>query len=96
MRDDNGRNTIIFVVVTAIFLIAYQALVLGPQAERRKAALQAQREAAASTAVTPLLSSAHPETCRSPVACASAAGVSSAPNGAIAPSSHAASAATVP
>jgi YidC/Oxa1 family membrane protein insertase len=53
MRDDNGRNTIIFVVVTAIFLIAYQALVLGPQAERRKAALQAQREASASASVTP-------------------------------------------
>ncbi|WP_125255228.1 membrane protein insertase YidC [Brevundimonas fluminis] len=53
MRDDNGRNTIIFVVVTAIFLIGYQMLVLGPQAERRKAAQQAQREASAAAAVTP-------------------------------------------
>jgi YidC/Oxa1 family membrane protein insertase len=53
MKDDNGRNTIIFVVVTAIFLIAYQFFVLGPQAERRKAALQAQSEASGATAVTP-------------------------------------------
>ena len=47
MRDDNGRNTIIFVVVTVIFLVAYQALVLGPQAERRKAVQAQKAEAAA-------------------------------------------------
>lgn len=52
MKDDNGRNTIIFVVVTAIFLIAYQFLVLQPQAERRKAAQQARQEASATAPAT--------------------------------------------
>lgn len=47
MNLDNNRNTIIFIVVTVIFLFAYQAFVLQPQADQRKAALDAQRETAA-------------------------------------------------
>ena len=47
MNLDNNRNTIIFIVVTVIFLFAYQAFVLQPQADQRKAALDAQREATA-------------------------------------------------
>jgi YidC/Oxa1 family membrane protein insertase len=47
MNLDNNRNTIIFIVVTVIFLFAYQAFVLQPQADQRKAALDAQRETVA-------------------------------------------------
>jgi len=47
MNLENNRNTIIFIVVTVIFLFAYQAFVLQPQADQRKAALDAQRETVA-------------------------------------------------
>jgi len=47
MNSENSRNTIIFIVVTVIFLFAYQAFVLQPQADQRKAALDARREATA-------------------------------------------------
>jgi YidC/Oxa1 family membrane protein insertase len=53
MKDDNGRNTILFVVITVIFLVAYQFLVLGPQAEQRKAALQVRAESAATGPARP-------------------------------------------
>jgi YidC/Oxa1 family membrane protein insertase len=53
MKDDNGRNTILFVVITVIFLVAYQFLVLGPQAEQRKAALQARAESTATGPARP-------------------------------------------
>ncbi|HVL42592.1 MAG TPA: membrane protein insertase YidC, partial [Brevundimonas sp.] len=39
--QDNSRNTIIFVVIAAIMLMAYSYFVMQPQAERRKAAQQA-------------------------------------------------------
>lgn len=41
MKNENSRNTIIFVVIAAIFLLVYQVLVLQPQAERRKATQEA-------------------------------------------------------
>ncbi len=41
MQNENTRNTIAFVVITVIFLFAYQTFVLGPQAQQRKAAQQA-------------------------------------------------------
>ena len=47
MNSDNNRNTIIFIVVTVIFLFAYQAFVLQPQADQRKAAQKARTEAVA-------------------------------------------------
>jgi len=51
MDKQNSRNTILFVVITAIFLFAYQALVLEPQAAKRR---EAQRQAAAAEkTVTP-------------------------------------------
>lgn len=37
MRNENTRNTIAFIVITVVFLLGYQALVLGPQAEKRRA-----------------------------------------------------------
>lgn len=52
--QDNSRNTIIFVVIAAIMLMAYSYFVMQPQAERRKAAQQAAAEQTAagpSTAV---------------------------------------------
>jgi YidC/Oxa1 family membrane protein insertase len=42
--QDNSRNTILFVVIAAIMLIAYSYFVMGPQTERRKAAQQAAAE----------------------------------------------------
>ncbi|MFA4891851.1 membrane protein insertase YidC [Brevundimonas sp.] len=42
--QDNSRNTIIFVVIAAIMLMAYSYFVMQPQAERRKAAQQAAAE----------------------------------------------------
>ena len=42
--QDNSRNTIIFVVIAAIMLVAYSFFVMEPQAERRKAAQQAAAE----------------------------------------------------
>ena len=41
---DNSRNTILFVVIAGIMLIAYSFFVMQPQAERRKAAQQAAAE----------------------------------------------------
>ena len=41
MQNENTRNTIIFVVITAIFLLAYQHFVLAPQAQQRRMAQQA-------------------------------------------------------
>ena len=48
--QDNSRNTILFVVIAAIMLMAYSYFVMQPQAERRKAAQQA---AAEQTVVSP-------------------------------------------
>ena len=42
--QDNSRNTIIFVVIAAIMLVAYSFFVMEPQAARRKAAQQAAAE----------------------------------------------------
>jgi YidC/Oxa1 family membrane protein insertase len=47
MQQENARNTIIFVVCTAVILIAYQALVLAPAAKRHKAELARQQATAA-------------------------------------------------
>lgn len=41
---DNSRNTILFVVIAGIMLIAYSFFVMQPQAEQRKAAQQAAAE----------------------------------------------------
>ena len=43
---DNSRNTILFVVIAAIMLLAYSYFVMQPQAEQRRAA---ERAAAGST-----------------------------------------------
>jgi YidC/Oxa1 family membrane protein insertase len=42
--QDNSRNTIIFVVIAGLMLLAYSFLVMEPQAARRKAAQQAAAE----------------------------------------------------
>jgi YidC/Oxa1 family membrane protein insertase len=42
MKLDNARNTVIFIVCTAVILILYQVFVLQPQANARKAALAAE------------------------------------------------------
>lgn len=47
MRDDNTRNTIIFVVCAVLLLIAYQVFVIDPQAKRRQAELARQAPPAA-------------------------------------------------
>ena len=44
MQNENTRNTIVFVVITVIFLFAYQTFVLGPQTQQRRAAQQAAAE----------------------------------------------------
>ena len=41
MKNENSRNTVIFIVCTAVILILYQVFVMQPQAERRKASQQA-------------------------------------------------------
>ncbi len=38
MKNENTRNTVIFIVCTLAILILYQIFVMGPQAERRRAA----------------------------------------------------------
>lgn len=53
--QDNSRNTILFVVIAAIMLIAYSFFVMEPQAARRKAAQQAAAEQTAPGA-TPVAS----------------------------------------
>lgn len=45
MQNDNNRNTIIFVVCTLVMLLVYQQFVLGPQAKRRQAEMQARAQA---------------------------------------------------
>lgn len=44
MKNENSRNTVIFIVATLAILILYQMFVLQPQAERQKAAQLAQAE----------------------------------------------------
>jgi YidC/Oxa1 family membrane protein insertase len=44
-QPDNTRNTIIFVVCTLVMLIVYQQFVLGPQAKRKQAEIQARAAA---------------------------------------------------
>ena len=44
MKNDNSRNTVMFIVATVIILIAYQFFVLQPQAEKRRAVQQAAAE----------------------------------------------------
>jgi YidC/Oxa1 family membrane protein insertase len=41
MKNENTRNMVIFVVATAVILILYQIFVLGPQAERQRAIVEA-------------------------------------------------------
>ncbi|TPW03227.1 MAG: hypothetical protein FD125_1680 [bacterium] len=41
---DNSRNTILFVVIAGIMLLAYSFFVMEPQAKARKAAQQAAAE----------------------------------------------------
>ncbi|MGA0605537.1 membrane protein insertase YidC [Phenylobacterium sp. VNQ135] len=47
MRDDNTRNTIIFVVCAVLLLLLYQMFVIDPQAKRRQAELARQAPPAA-------------------------------------------------
>jgi YidC/Oxa1 family membrane protein insertase len=53
MKNENARNTIIFVVLTMAILIAYQVFVLQPQMEARRAAEQARAKAAAAAHLQP-------------------------------------------
>lgn len=46
MQTENARNTVVFIVCAAVFLIAYQFLVLEPQARKRQAETQRARVAA--------------------------------------------------
>ncbi|TAJ64026.1 membrane protein insertase YidC [Brevundimonas sp.] len=50
--QDNSRNTILFVVIAAIMLLAYSYFVMQPQAERRRAAQQAATEQTTDAPVT--------------------------------------------
>ena len=50
--QDNSRNTILFVVIAGIMLIAYSFFVMEPQAARRKAAQQAAAEQTVAGPVT--------------------------------------------
>jgi YidC/Oxa1 family membrane protein insertase len=50
MRDDNTRNTIIFVVCAAILLLVYQMFVIAPADKRRQAELARQAPPAAAAA----------------------------------------------
>jgi YidC/Oxa1 family membrane protein insertase len=52
MKNDNSRNTILFIVCTAVILIAYQYFVMEPQAQARRAALQAETSQTAATGGT--------------------------------------------
>lgn len=54
MQNENTRNTVVFIAITVIFLFAYQAFVLGPQAERRRAAQQAAAESSTGQATATL------------------------------------------
>jgi YidC/Oxa1 family membrane protein insertase len=47
MRDDNTRNTIIFVVCAVLLLLVYQVFVIDPQTKRRQAELARQAPSAA-------------------------------------------------
>ncbi|MCR5873447.1 membrane protein insertase YidC [Phenylobacterium sp. J426] len=49
MRDDNTRNTIIFVVCAVLLLLVYQVFVIDPQTKRRQAELARQAPSAAAT-----------------------------------------------
>ena len=51
---DNSRNTILFVVIAGIMLMAYSYFVMGPEAERRQAAQEAAAAAEQNTGVTPV------------------------------------------
>jgi len=51
--QDNSRNTILFVVIAGIMLLAYSFFVMEPQAARRKAAQQAVAEQTAAPGVAP-------------------------------------------
>lgn len=53
MQPDNNRNTIIFVVATAVIFLLYQFFVLAPQAARKKAEAAQRPAAAASAAQAP-------------------------------------------
>ena len=55
MQNENTRNTIVFVVITVIFLFAYQTFVLAPQARQRQ---EAQRAAVAEKTVDPTVAPA--------------------------------------
>jgi YidC/Oxa1 family membrane protein insertase len=55
MKPDNTRNTVIFVVCMVVILIGYQVFVLGPQAEKRRAQLAAEKAVAEQTAANPAL-----------------------------------------
>lgn len=46
MKNENTRNTVIFIVCTLAILILYQVFVMGPQAAQRKAAQEAAAAAA--------------------------------------------------
>ncbi|MBU3970654.1 MAG: membrane protein insertase YidC [Alphaproteobacteria bacterium] len=50
--QDNSRNTILFVVIAAIMLLAYSYFVMQPQAERRRAAQQAATEQTTDAPIT--------------------------------------------
>jgi len=56
--QDNSRNTILFVVIAGLMLVAYSFFVMQPQAERRKAAQQAVAEQGAGAGVAPVGTSA--------------------------------------
>ncbi|HQN51303.1 MAG TPA: membrane protein insertase YidC, partial [Phenylobacterium sp.] len=43
MPDNSNRNTVIFVVLAFLMLMAYQVFVMGPQAKRREAELKARQ-----------------------------------------------------
>ena len=49
MQQDTSRNTVLFVVIAAVILLAYQFLVIEPAARNRAAELKSQTAAAGQT-----------------------------------------------
>ena len=58
--QNNSRNTIIFIVIASIMLLAYSYFVMEPQAQKRREAQQATAESTAAPATAPSPSAAAP------------------------------------
>lgn len=62
MKNENSRNTLIFIVCSAVIMLAYYAFVMQPQAERRQAAQRAAAEQQSQPAADASNTALRPET----------------------------------